>query len=193
MFLTVADYNIESYWNVMFISVVCVFQISSNHHLLHAKVLDLLVRLFEASYEELDVLVRLELKKTILDRMVHLLSRGCVVPVVAYIKICWDKGDTDISLIRHFVTEVCIIQGLLLFWGRAVPFIMTDGETWKSFYPPFPRHQPCTKLNLSPNIPQPIQFGGGWHPTINSFINNPTSLPHTPLIQFYLPFHMMFV
>ena len=82
------------------------FQIGSNHHLLHAKVLDLLIRLFEKNYEELDVLVRLELKKTILDRMVHLLSRGCVIPVITYIKNCWDRGDTDISLIRHFVTEV---------------------------------------------------------------------------------------
>lgn len=42
----------------------------------------------------------------LLDRMVNLLSRGCVVPVVKYIKQCWLRGDTDISLIRYFVTEV---------------------------------------------------------------------------------------
>jgi negative elongation factor C/D len=42
----------------------------------------------------------------LLDRMVHLLSCGCVLPVVTYISSCWKKGDTDISLIRHFVTEV---------------------------------------------------------------------------------------
>lgn len=42
----------------------------------------------------------------LIDRMVNLLSRGCVVPVVCYIKQCWQKGDTDISLIRYFVTEV---------------------------------------------------------------------------------------
>ncbi len=41
-----------------------------------------------------------------LDRMVHLLSRGCVLPVVNYIRKCWEMQDTDISLIRHFVTEV---------------------------------------------------------------------------------------
>ena len=35
-----------------------VFQISSNHTLLHPKVLDLLIRLFESSFDELDVLVR---------------------------------------------------------------------------------------------------------------------------------------
>ena len=48
----------------------------------------------------------MELKKTILDRMVHLLSKGFVVPVVQYIAKCVDQLDTDMSLIRHFVTEV---------------------------------------------------------------------------------------
>lgn len=42
----------------------------------------------------------------VLDRMVNLLCSGCVVPVVKYIKQCWQRGDTDISLIRYFVTEV---------------------------------------------------------------------------------------
>lgn len=44
----------------------------------------------------------------LIDRMVNLLSRGCVVPVVCYIKQCWQRGDTDVSLIRYFVTEVGI-------------------------------------------------------------------------------------
>lgn len=38
--------------------------------------------------------------------MVHLLSRGYVLPVVGYIRKCLEKLDTDISLIRYFVTEV---------------------------------------------------------------------------------------
>lgn len=38
--------------------------------------------------------------------MVHLLSRGYVLPVVSYIRRCLEKLDTDISLIRYFVTEV---------------------------------------------------------------------------------------
>lgn len=42
----------------------------------------------------------------LLDRMITLLTKGCVVPVVKYIKQCCQKGDTDISLIRYFVTEV---------------------------------------------------------------------------------------
>lgn len=49
---------------------------------------------------------QLELKKTLLDRMVHLLSRGYVLPVVGYIRKCLEKLNTDISLIRYFVTEV---------------------------------------------------------------------------------------
>ncbi|XP_052060193.1 negative elongation factor D-like [Mytilus californianus] len=86
--------------------LVLIDEIVTNHVLLHQKALDLLVRLFESTFEELDVLVRLELKKTLLDRMVHLFSKGFVLPVVSYICKCWDKQDTDISLIRHFVTEV---------------------------------------------------------------------------------------
>ncbi|XP_077982594.1 negative elongation factor D-like [Glandiceps talaboti] len=81
-------------------------EISSCHPLYHASVLQLLIDLFEKVYPDLDVLVQLELKKTLLDRMVHLLSRNYVVPIIQYIKKCVDKQDTDISLIRHFVTEV---------------------------------------------------------------------------------------
>lgn len=53
-----------------------------------------------------NICFQLELKKMLLDRMVNLLSRGCVVPVLRYVKQCWQRGDTDISLIRYFITEV---------------------------------------------------------------------------------------
>ena len=43
------------------------------------------------------VLPQLELKKTLLDRMVHLLSRGYVLPVVSYIRKCLEKLDTDLK------------------------------------------------------------------------------------------------
>ncbi|KAK6627541.1 beta ketoadipyl CoA thiolase, th1 [Polyplax serrata] len=76
------------------------------HPLLHTKVLTLLIELFESKQDELEILVQLEMRKMLLDRMVNLLSRGCVVPVVKYVKHCWTRGDTDISLIRYFVTEV---------------------------------------------------------------------------------------
>lgn len=96
------------------------------HLLLHNQVLELLIRLFESKQDELEILVQvtvilsgksdfwlnfwstlqLEMRKMVLDRMVNLLCSGCVVPVVKYIKQCWQRGDTDISLIRYFVTEV---------------------------------------------------------------------------------------
>ncbi|XP_019612714.1 negative elongation factor C/D isoform X3 [Rhinolophus sinicus] len=81
-------------------------EISTCHQLLHPQVLQLLVKLFETEHCQLDVMEQLELKKTLLDRMVHLLSRGYVLPVVSYIRKCLEKLDTDISLIRYFVTEV---------------------------------------------------------------------------------------
>ncbi|GBP08978.1 Negative elongation factor D [Eumeta japonica] len=81
-------------------------EVAAVHPTLHQQILTLLIRLFESKQDELEILVQLEMKKMLLDRMVNLLSRGCVVPVVKYIKQCWGKGDTDISLIRYFVTEV---------------------------------------------------------------------------------------
>lgn len=81
-------------------------EVTGCHQTLHSKVLDLYVGIFEAQYDELEVLAQLELKKMILDRIVHLLSKGCVVPVMNYVNDCWKRGDTDISLIRYFVIEV---------------------------------------------------------------------------------------
>lgn len=81
-------------------------EVASIHTSLHPQILCLLIRLFESKQDELEILVQLEMKKMLLDRMVNLLVRGCVVPVVKYIKQCWGRGDTDISLIRYFVTEV---------------------------------------------------------------------------------------
>lgn len=63
-------------------------------------------------------LYQLELKKTLLDRMVHLLSRGYVLPVVSYIRKCLEKLDTDISLIRYFVTEVSSKNCLLTYRNK---------------------------------------------------------------------------
>lgn len=58
---------------------------------------------------------QLELRKMLLDRMINLLTRGCVVPVVKYIKLCSQKGDTDTSLIRYFVTEVNLVNFISSF------------------------------------------------------------------------------
>jgi len=81
-------------------------EVAAVHPTLQQQILFLLIRLFESKQDELEILVQLEMKKMILDRMVNLLTRGCVVPVLRYIKQCCAIEDTDISLIRYFVTEV---------------------------------------------------------------------------------------
>lgn len=86
--------------------VVLLDEVSTCHPIQHPLVLELLVKLFNATYPGLETLVELEFKKTILDRMVHMLSRGYVIPVIQFIRKCMDSQLTDISLIRHFVTEV---------------------------------------------------------------------------------------
>lgn len=88
------------------IHLVILDEVATLHSSLHDQILQLIIKLFESKQDELEILVQLELRKMLLDRMVHLLARGCVVPVVKYIKQCCAKGDTDISLIRYFVMEV---------------------------------------------------------------------------------------
>ena len=36
-----------------------------------------------------------------------MLSRGCILPIVSYMKDCMDNESFDVSLLRHFVVEVC--------------------------------------------------------------------------------------
>ena len=48
----------------------------------------------------MEILAALEIKKMLVDRLVNLLSRGYVLPVVKYMAQCWRHADTDISLIR---------------------------------------------------------------------------------------------
>ena len=81
-------------------------EVVSIHPLLHNRILNLFISLFESEQSDLEILVQLELRKMLLDRMVNLLSRGCVIPVMKYIKTCCEKDDTDVSLIRYFVREV---------------------------------------------------------------------------------------
>jgi len=88
------------------IHLALIDEITCCHPLLHRKIFELFVQLFEKHYDSLEILAQLEIKKMLLDRLVNLLSRGYVIPVVKYIKSCWEKTDTDISLIRYFVSEV---------------------------------------------------------------------------------------
>ncbi len=57
----------------------------------------------------------MELKKSLVDHLVHLLSCGHVLPVVQYIAQCMETGALDQSHIRHFVSEVSLSQNRLFF------------------------------------------------------------------------------
>jgi hypothetical protein len=48
----------------------------------------------------------LELKKMVIDRMVNLVSKGCVIPVLKYMSNICQKEKADFSLVRYFVKEI---------------------------------------------------------------------------------------
>ena len=51
-------------------------------------------------------LPQFELKKSLVDHLVQLLSCGHVLPVVDYVAQCTEMESLDQSHIRHFVAEV---------------------------------------------------------------------------------------
>ena len=56
--------------------------------------------------KHLQELEQIEIRKMIIDRMVHLLCVGHVIPVIQYMRYCLDHETADKSLIRHFAAEV---------------------------------------------------------------------------------------
>ncbi|XP_047126702.1 negative elongation factor D isoform X1 [Hydra vulgaris] len=93
------------------LQIILLDEMSNNHPLQHELIMNLLQNLFERNYPKLNTLVELEFKKTLVDRMVHILSRGYIIPVVVYMKECMNKQITDVSLLRHFVAEVLEMIG----------------------------------------------------------------------------------
>jgi negative elongation factor C/D len=85
--------------------LVLLDEIATYHHLQHQHILVLLQRLLEASYPSLEVQMN-ELKMTLLDRLIHVLSCGHVIPVINYINKCMNNKTLDHSMIRYFVSEV---------------------------------------------------------------------------------------
>lgn len=81
-------------------------EISIHHNTLHEKVLELLIELMEIEPEDMEVLQQLQIKRVIIDRMVHLVSKNYVIPIIKHMRKCWQKQDIDVSLIRYFVTEM---------------------------------------------------------------------------------------
>ncbi|XP_058056673.1 negative elongation factor D-like [Anopheles bellator] len=86
--------------------LVLLDEVASEHPLLREPVLRLLVKLLESKPEERAGLLMLQVKKMLIDRMVHLLAHDYVVPVLKYINTCVLRADVDVSLIRYFVQEV---------------------------------------------------------------------------------------
>lgn len=81
-------------------------EISQHHTTLHEKILELLIDLMQSEPEDMEVLQQLQVKRVIIDRMVHLVSKNYVIPIIKYMRKCWLKQDTDVSLIRYFLTEI---------------------------------------------------------------------------------------
>ena len=98
----------------------------SNHPLLHNSVLELYMELFEGSYGEMEILAILEIKKMLVDRLVNLLSRGCVLPVVKYMVKCWQNTDTDISLIRCCIVSLAVIDNSRDFHNILAPLYESE-------------------------------------------------------------------
>ncbi|XP_055333634.1 negative elongation factor D-like [Paramacrobiotus metropolitanus] len=92
------------------VHLIILDEIASLHPYLHEKILDLLMELFETAWPQMDMLIRLELQKMFLDRMIHLVSCGCVLPVLRFVRAAYAKQDTDVSLFRHFVVELVDIM-----------------------------------------------------------------------------------
>lgn len=88
------------------IHLILLDEIIQNQKILHDRILKLLIKLFQNNFPDLDYVFQIQLKKAIIDRMLNLICRGYVLPTIAFINQCWKEEDTDVSLIRHFVTEV---------------------------------------------------------------------------------------
>lgn len=66
------------------VSLALVDEVATSHVALHNDVMRLLCRLLENPFPSMDTLLVLNLKKSVLDRMVHLISRGFVMPVLLF-------------------------------------------------------------------------------------------------------------
>ncbi|XP_065187876.1 negative elongation factor D-like isoform X2 [Sycon ciliatum] len=85
-------------------------EIATLHPGKHQEIFDLYVQLTNNTYQTLDTLVQLELKKTLMDRFLHLISLGFVLPVLGYILTCTNESF-DRSVLRHFVSELLDMVG----------------------------------------------------------------------------------
>ena len=88
--------------NLNFSTCVTYVNISIIHNLLLA-----LMKLYGKYHSVNPLLTQFELKKSLVEHLVQLLSCGHVLPVVDYVAYCMEMESLDQSHIRHFVAEVC--------------------------------------------------------------------------------------
>ncbi|KAF7257875.1 hypothetical protein EG68_05218 [Paragonimus skrjabini miyazakii] len=76
-----------------------------NEHL-HPALLAFITELLASSVEGMEDLSQLEYKRMLVGLLVHLLYCGHVVPVVRTMHRLFTRNRVDVSIARHFVTEV---------------------------------------------------------------------------------------
>ncbi|EDV25448.1 uncharacterized protein TRIADDRAFT_55545 [Trichoplax adhaerens] len=101
----------SSFFNYMGDSTALIYlaildEICTHHPLQHPTTFNLLIKFLEYEYNNGDIMLILRFKRHIIECMVHLVSRGYVVPVLNYIRKCLDTNSMDNSLIRNFVSGV---------------------------------------------------------------------------------------
>ncbi|VDN06915.1 unnamed protein product [Thelazia callipaeda] len=82
-------------------------QIASSHVSLHVRVFQALCELYDrqsSMNEPAEVIM--EKQRDVIDRFVHLLSVGFVLPVIEKLNKMFRDGQIDISLVRYFAIEV---------------------------------------------------------------------------------------
>lgn len=76
-----------------------------NHHL-HPALLAFITELLASSVEGMEDLSQLEYKRMVVGLLVHLLYCGHVLPVIRTMHRLFTRNRVDVSIARHFVTEV---------------------------------------------------------------------------------------
>ncbi|KAL5268651.1 hypothetical protein ACHWQZ_G002490 [Mnemiopsis leidyi] len=133
--------------------LIMIDEIANNHPLHHETVFEFLKPLFERSHEHLQELEQIEIRKMIIDRMVHLLCVGHVIPVIQYMRYCLDNETADKSLIRHFAAEVMEVTTSPYspeFIAEFLPIAKNPDIT-----------APLRNINESDSISQFIDYCGG--------------------------------
>ncbi|CAD5209621.1 unnamed protein product [Bursaphelenchus xylophilus] len=89
------------------VHLVLIDKVATLHPNMRNRVFRLLCRLYEcqSSKNEIAELV-ISRQKVVIDRFIHLLSCGYVLPVLELVPRLYEEGNIDVSLVRYFGVEV---------------------------------------------------------------------------------------